>query len=352
MRFFTGGGAFLAIAAFVATTAQAVVIVDAPLTTTSQLVTASNTPIFGGFTENLAGVSLFYQAGSASGPADSVNGVFFDNVQFPVGGVPPTGPLALTRNGAPKTLTVNAPWGSGDANPRFQAAGTTGPDFANLNLVTNEFVYLGAPGCCGGAHEGIGLNFGSLGANRNVYVQLIGGDQGWNGDIGVTANGSPAGTWTTVANTDANSASIFGFTATTNATGNLNLDLGVIPGSTIPFAGIAGVVILGETTFAQAPLTNTSQITTLGRTLAAANLFYPQAQGGVVAPGTVNGIQFVDIAFDVAGPQALGGGASITVTPALGGRARFQDTAGTISGRTSSCSNRSPTRSTSSTPAM
>jgi hypothetical protein len=87
--------------------------------------------------------------------------------------------------------------------------------------------------------------------------------------------------------------------------------------------------------FSQAALINTAQILAPDAThtlLGAVNLIYPAAQAGVAAPGTVNGIAFQNIAWDNASPQALTQGGNVTVTPILGGRQRFQQTAATISG--------------------
>ena len=88
-------------------------------------------------------------------------------------------------------------------------------------------------------------------------------------------------------------------------------------------------------TFSQAALTGTNQILPAGNgfNLAAAlNFIYPGAQGGVAAPGTVNGIPFQNIAWDNGAAQALTAGGSVTITPVLGARQRFQVTGSTISG--------------------
>jgi MYXO-CTERM domain-containing protein len=219
--------------------------VDATLTDTSQIRTAANNPFFGaGTTENVAGVNFFYPAGGVAAGA-TVNGVGFDNIDMS-GTNPASGPFTLTQNRPGVTLTQNMPWGGVDNGERNQDAMLTGPDAATANAVAAEMFYVGFVGCC---HESASLTFAGLDPNQNLYVQVIGGDQGWNGDLNVTANGTLVGEWETVADgaTDAFgiglNASIYGFDTAADAGGSVTLSFAIADGN---FGAISGVVISGQ----------------------------------------------------------------------------------------------------------
>lgn len=228
--------------------------VDTPLTDTSQIRTATNNPFFGsGLTQNLAGVNFHYSADANGGGINgvvpsgaTVNGVGFDNIDM-VGANPPTGPFTLTANAPGVTLTQNMPWAGVDNSNRNQTADLTGPDDATAEMVTNEMFYIGPVTCC---HPSASLTFSGLGANAPLYVQVIGGDQGWAGNLGVTANGASVGVWDTVADGQTNTASIYGFDATADAGGNLTVDFAISgdpdPANLGNFAGISGLTITGQ----------------------------------------------------------------------------------------------------------
>jgi hypothetical protein len=189
------------------------------------------------------------------------------------------------------------------------------------------------------------MTFGNLGANRQVYVQLIGGDQGWDGDLNVTANGADVGAdWTTVANVSANTGSLYAFDTVTNASGELSLGFNISAGN---FAGVSGVTIAGQPGFAPPPvpsfqqtsLVQTNQIlgpdASFDEVAAAINFRFSNQPAG--AAGTVNGIDFEDVDWLAAeaGAVPLSQGGSVMVTTSFANgtaRARNQNTAGTISG--------------------
>ncbi len=324
--------------ALCASTAQAVVQFDGVLSNTSQIRTAANSPFFGaGTTQDVAAINFFYAPGGDVSLAASVNGVKFDNINM-VGAVPPAGPFVLTQNVVGIGYSQSMPF-TLDNNERNINLSAIGTDSANLNAVANEIFYIST----GGDHPTAQMTFSNLGANRNLYVQVIGGDAGWNGDLGVTANGSGVGTWTNVADVNPNNGSLFAFDTTSNASGQLQLDFTGVAGN---FAGIGGIIISGQgilpppptPAFSQAALSNTAQVlgadASFGQGVAA-NFKYSNQSASV--PGTVNGITFQDVDWLLAGggPQALGGGVAVQVVPSFvdgTGRARAQNTAGTIFG--------------------
>ena len=81
--------------------------------------------------------------------------------------------------------------------------------------------------------------FSGLAAETDVFVQIIGGDSNWNGDLRVLANGTPMD-WTTVANSSSSTASLMGFFATTDPQGRLDLEFSIFAGN---YAGISGIII-------------------------------------------------------------------------------------------------------------
>lgn len=313
-----------------AASAHGAVQQDVLLNNSSQIVTMSNNPFFA-TQQDIAGVNFYYN-GSGVASGSTVNGVGFDNINL-TGNPPPTGPFALYANVPGITFNFGMNVAGGDQTERTQNLAAAGPDASTLNAVANRMFYVGAP-----VQTSASMSFNGLGANRNVYVQLIGGDSGWNGDLAVTANGGAVGTWTTVADSSSNNGSLFAFDTTTSATGALDLGFSIAAGN---YAGISGIVVSGEGTVAapppptQAALTSTAQILAPDAafdTLAAAVNFRYSNQSGVAAPGSVNGIDFQDIDW-LGGTQALSQGGDITITtPGGTERARFQNTAATISG--------------------
>lgn len=205
-------------------------VVDERLTDTSQVVTNP----FGDNSPLVQAVNFRYTSAPVTG---SFQGIRFDNVDLS-GAVPPTGPISLTANLVPATLTLNFPLGIGANSPRTQSASFTGTDAATLAAVANEMYYIGTT--AGNDHPGVTMTFAGLWTNNEVYVELIGGDGGWNGDLLVKANGQTVGTWTDVADLNTTTASLFGFFAKTDSLGKLQLDLTIAAGN---YAGISGIII-------------------------------------------------------------------------------------------------------------
>ena len=91
-------------------------------------------------------------------------------------------------------------------------------------------------------HPSPSLTIYGLTPNEPVYVQMIGGQQGWNGNVFVTANGLDIGGGTTATDWASNqtnyTAGLLGFTATTDTNGDLALGL-----STNFYAGIAAIIV-------------------------------------------------------------------------------------------------------------
>jgi hypothetical protein len=166
--------------------------------------------------------------------------VGFDNIDLDSaqGAPPPSGPFTLTQNqGGTLSAAWNFPLTTGQQD-RQQTAGIAGPDAAALDSVANEFFYLSDSA---NEHKSVALTFSGLGAGRDVYVQMIGGDGGWSGDIVVAANGVGVGTWDTVSDTNTTTASIYAFDATADAAGLLTIDLTGVT----QFSGVSGIVISG-----------------------------------------------------------------------------------------------------------
>jgi len=189
---------------------------------------------FGDGSQRAVAVNFHY-----GGPtAGSFAGLGINNVDL-AGGAP-AGPIALTDHlGLPgATLTLAMPFTS-DNSPRSQNAAVTGPDSATLNTVLNEFFYLG-----GNNHPTAGMLFAGLAPHEDVFVQVLGGDSGWTGDILVTANGTQAVDWLGVADGGSSaSASLLGFYTKADGDGELDLTF-TIPGDS--HAGIAGVVLIQQ----------------------------------------------------------------------------------------------------------
>lgn len=222
--------------------------VDAPLTDTAQIRTAANNPFLAGQVD-VAGVNFFYNnaqnptnipGGAAAG---TVNGVGFDNIDLdsPQGSPPPSGPFALAQNGG--GVTMSAAWTfplTTSQQDRHQSATFAGPaaDAAALAGVAGEFFYLSANQA---EHGSVTFTFSgpALAPNQPVYVQVIGGDSGWSGDIAVAANGTGVGTWNDVADGNGATASLYAFDATTDAGGSLAVSLTGVD----HFSGVSGIIL-------------------------------------------------------------------------------------------------------------
>ena len=233
---------FLAMAsAFLAVTTVRATIVDTAISNTSQIRSATNNPYFGaGNTANLVGLNLMFTHPIPGG--SSLNGVLFDNINM---GTPPTGTVNVTANQSGVTLTVGTPGARDNSARSLSYSGAGGANATVLNNLLQDITYLAS----GGGNLLDIFSLSGLGASRNVYVQLIGGDSGWNGTVNVVANGNNIGEWTSTA---ASSSALYGFNVTTDSSGSLGLNLSVATGN---FAGIGGIIVLGEVTPVPEPAT-------------------------------------------------------------------------------------------------
>jgi hypothetical protein len=206
--------------------------VDATLTNTSQIISATNNPFFGaGSTTDVAGVNLYFT--NSIGSSSSLNGIFFDNINM---GSPPSGTVNLTANQPGITLTVTL-LPTRDNSARTLSPSITGTDSTVANRLLSEVSFIGATG---NNNPGDTFTFSGLAPSQNVYVQTVGGDQpSWAGPVQVNANGSTVGTWTSTTSGPA----LYGFETTTDASGHLELDYSVPSGN---YAGLAGIMILGQ----------------------------------------------------------------------------------------------------------
>jgi hypothetical protein len=240
-------------AVLVATKADAALIVDAPLDNTSQIRTAANNPFFGPGTVNLAGLNLSYGTGAGG----TLNGFGFHDFDMSFGNQNPV----TTQSGVINPLTGNAAGiaanylfgcnvdcGAGSSGPntggdRNLTTSIVGADSTVANNLTRGNRYLSASS----DHRPNILAFHGLGANRNLYVQLIGGQHLWNDNtsIFVGGDGATEGTGTNVGiwnsnRTDSSHAGLAGFTAVSTASGDLTLEL-----QTSRFGGISAIMITG-----------------------------------------------------------------------------------------------------------
>ena len=214
--------AILASALAVSGTALAV---DAYLTDTSQIRSASNNPPFGaGLTQNVAAVNLTWYApltmafgvdrenphGKLAG--GTLNGIAFHDILLGNGADTATGVTvanALAGVTMDHTLT-------GGINRNFPAAIYTGTNAAVLYNIS-------ATNVCRDIHSVV--TFHGLTPNNNVYVQLIGGNM-WNVPVAVSLNGATPVNWTSQAlckdpgipgtQDGTNNSALLGLTSTTD----------------------------------------------------------------------------------------------------------------------------------------
>jgi len=201
--------------------------VDERLTNTNQVVVD---PFGDGSPLHLA-VNFRYSTPEVTG---TLNGLRFDNINLS-GPNGLKGPFTLSANGMSALFTVDIP--GIDNTPRTQNVASTvsGPDEATLEAVLGEYFYVGFDN-----HTPSVLTFSGLHPGLPVYVQLLGGDAGWNGDMLVLANGQTVGTWTDAADGNSTTASLFGFFATVDNLGKLELNLSIASGN---HAGLAGIIL-------------------------------------------------------------------------------------------------------------
>jgi hypothetical protein len=203
-------------------------VVDEPLIDTRQVADAP----FRNMRLRHIGVNFYYAPDGET--AGTVNGIAFDNINL-AGATPPSGPFTLSANQPQRTLTLNFPF-TVDNSPRYQNVVTTGTDSNTLNTVIGEYFYIGS---AGSGHETASMTFSGMGVTNQVYVQILGGDAGWSGDLDVTANDASVGRWMSVSDGNGGTASTFAFMTATDATGSLKLDFTGVS----HFAGIAGIIL-------------------------------------------------------------------------------------------------------------
>jgi len=223
-------------------TASPIPFVQEQLTSTLQIRTETNDPAFA-IQDDLAAVNFYYNGpgGGAGGNvgAGTVNGLGFDDIELSGTGVnnpPATTVFNLTANGAGPVMTIDFPFTSNNQQ-RNQSLNATGSDDVNLETVANEMFYLSS----GGSHPTAQMTFTGLGVapGTELYVQVIGGDSNWSGDIDVTANGTAVGTWTDVADNNGGTAERFAFLTTADGSGDLDLLLT----GTVQYSGISAVIV-------------------------------------------------------------------------------------------------------------
>jgi len=220
---------------------------EALLTDSLQVRSATNDPFFDKQLD-LVGVNFYYDGAGGSSGGDvgggTVSGIGFDDAELSgatSSDPPSTTVFNLSANGPGPVMTIAFPFTS-DNTERVQSLNAVGPDGANLETVANEIFYLSN----GGNHPSATMTFTNLGINGGtpLFVQVIGGDSGWNGDLDVTANGSDIGIdWTLAGDTDSSTASLLSFDTVADAGGNLSLSF---TGNGGNFAGIAAITISSE----------------------------------------------------------------------------------------------------------
>ena len=185
-------------------------------------------------------VAVNFHYGTGGTVAGTVNGIGFDNINL-AGGTPPTGPFNLVANpsGVGVTLALNFPF-TVDNTVRNQAANITGTDASVLNGVANDMFYVSGAGL---GHDSATMTFAGLDRNHRVFVQVIGGDAGWNGQAQVNANGAIIDWLSAADSSSTSSASLLGFFALTDGNGQLALRFSVPVTSSVPFFGIGGIII-------------------------------------------------------------------------------------------------------------
>ncbi|NQT37926.1 MAG: PEP-CTERM sorting domain-containing protein [Planctomycetes bacterium] len=183
------------------------------------------------------GVNFHYGGPTADA---TFEGIGFDNIDL-TGGSPPGGPFTLTANAATAgtTLALNFAFSS-DNGERTQSSSITGTDAATLNTVADEFFYIG------GGHTMASMTFDGLKPNTDTFVQVLGGDSNWISTVGVLVNGTEAVDWLGAADngTATGTASLLGFYAPTDSSGQLQLDFSIATGN---YAGIGGVILTQST---------------------------------------------------------------------------------------------------------
>ncbi|MEI7899091.1 MAG: Ig-like domain repeat protein [bacterium] len=337
-----------AVCLLTAGTAQAAKIADALFTNTVQICSAANNPYFGaGLTENVAALNLTYYINTGITPSSNqegnsgayaggtLNGIGWHNILLGGSYGTATGVTvsnALTGVTMDYSLTIRG-------NRLMSKAVITGAD-SNVayNVSAANYYYNGG--------DTTTITLHGLAPNNAVYVQLIGGEHGWNTTPNVSLNGGTAVAWTSISTTHGERSApngnpaLLGITGTTDASGNLLITM---TGSS--YYGLAAVTVAqlipGSTTTTLASSPNPSLVgdaVTFTATIA-------PASGAAVPTGSVqfmtNGVALGDPVTVETGTSPTGT-ASIatselpkglhTVTAVFTGTGDFKSSSGTLTG--------------------
>lgn len=222
--------------ALVTASARAEVLINAHWTDTDQV----NVTPFDGINNIVVGVNFVNN--SISSPGDStLLGIGFDDVNVHPGtgetydftNNAGGGSFDLTANGAGPTLQTRFGFFHDRHDNGPQVIGIDA-DVANIIKTDIHTICLVRADDC---HEQE-MTVGNLSPNVDVYLQFFGGDAGWNGQLEMFVNGESQGTWTS--NTD--NPSTFGFTTTTDAAGELNIDMNIVAGTN--FSGVSAFFVV------------------------------------------------------------------------------------------------------------
>ncbi len=180
--------------------------------------------------QNVAAVNFYYSShdGDPNGGVQvtaPIQGVAFQNLDVVNNNLLP---VTLSGGGA---LTIDLP-NTTSLDARAESATIGGPDGAAATQLATSISYFS------GVDSGsLKFSFGSALANSNVYVQIVGGDEGWSGKFTASVGGTAEGTISGDSNTS--TAQLLTFVTKTDGSGNLEVDL---KGNS-DYAGIAGVIV-------------------------------------------------------------------------------------------------------------
>jgi len=186
------------------------------------------------------GVNFYYSPdvnANSSPVTTSFKGIYFDNINLVTPGNN-TGSFVLNANAATAgtTLTLNLLLDDNSGRP-LGTSTLTGTDNVTIQDVGGTGFYLP-----NGASSPT-MTFGNLKPNSDVYVQILGGDSGWAGQLKATVTGGAgAATTTNWGDTNAATRHLLAFYGQTDGTGSLVLN----------FAGSSNYVGIGAVILTQA----------------------------------------------------------------------------------------------------
>jgi hypothetical protein len=197
---------------------------------------------FGGSDRVVAAVNFTNASASPVG-GNTLLGIEFDDVSIVPSGLP--------ADGLFETFSLSANGSTAQLETRFrfihvnndQGGTVLGTDAAAANAMLRDVHVISAPRADGADDQEFTLT--GLDPDTTFFVQLFGGDGGWNGQLEVVANGV-SHMWTTASDGNVNTASQLNFIAMSDPDGKLDFDLnqsdplGV--GGPI-FAGLSGFIV-------------------------------------------------------------------------------------------------------------